>query len=64
VNNTPITLASSNGDGVQVLLMSVAAGLLFLVSVAPPLIAQATRRRRQRRGIDEFYDDDERAGDK
>jgi ABC-type phosphate transport system substrate-binding protein len=51
-SNVPISLASSNGQGVQVMLMALAAGLLLCVGVAPPLIAQAGRRRRQRRGID------------
>jgi phosphate ABC transporter phosphate-binding protein len=57
VNATPITLAASNGDGVEVTLMTLAAGLLFCLSVAPPLIAQAGRRRRRRRGYDDFYGD-------
>jgi ABC-type phosphate transport system substrate-binding protein len=56
VGDTPITLASNNGDGVEVMLMALAAGLLLLVVVAPPLIGQATKRSRQRRGIDDFYD--------
>ncbi len=63
VSDTPITLASSNGDGVEVMLMALAAGLMFLLSVVPPLIAQAGRRSRQRRGLDEFYDRDYRPGD-
>jgi hypothetical protein len=54
----PISLASSNGEGVQVMLMALAAGLLLCVGLAPPLIAQAGRRRRQRRGLDDFYGDD------
>ena len=58
VNDTPITLAGSNGDGTEVTLMALAAGMMFLLGVVPPLIAQAGRRSRQRRGIDEFYDDD------
>jgi hypothetical protein len=60
VGNTPITLASSNDSGTQVMLMAVAAGMMFLLSVVPPLLAQAGRRSRQRRGIDQFYDDEER----
>jgi ABC-type phosphate transport system substrate-binding protein len=60
VGDTPITLAGSNGDGTQVTLMAVAAGMMFLLSVGPPLIAQAGRRNRRRRGIDEFYDDEGR----
>ena len=58
VNDTPITLAGSNGSGTQVMLMALAAGMMFLLSVVPPLLAQAGRRSRQRRGIDEFYDDE------
>ena len=58
VGDTPITLAGSNGSGDQVALMAVAAGMMFLLSVAPPLLSQAARRSRQRRGIDEFYDDE------
>jgi hypothetical protein len=61
-SNTPITLAGSNGDGTEVMLMALAAGLMFLLSVVPPLLAQAGRRSRQRRGIDEFYDDERRQG--
>ena len=57
-SNVPISLASSNGEGVQVMLMALAAGLLLCVGLAPPLIAQAGRRRRQRRGVDGFYDGD------
>jgi ABC-type phosphate transport system substrate-binding protein len=62
-NDTPITLAGSNGNGVEVTLMALAAGMMFLLSVVPPLLAQAGRRSRQRRGIDEFYDDNEWPGD-
>jgi hypothetical protein len=40
------------------MLMALGAGLLFCLSVAPPLIAQASKQRRRRRGIDDFYDDD------
>jgi phosphate ABC transporter phosphate-binding protein len=58
VNDTPITLAGSNGDGSQVMLMAVAAGMMLLLSVVPPFLVQAGRRSRRRRGIDEFYDDD------
>jgi hypothetical protein len=58
VNDQPISLAGSNGDGVEVTLMALAAGMMFLVSVLPPLFAQAGRRSRQRRGIDEYYNDD------
>ena len=58
VGDTPITLAGSNGSGTQVALMALAAGMMFLLSVVPPLLSQAARRSRQRRGIDEFYDDE------
>ena len=64
VGDTPITLAGSNGSGTQVVLMALAAGMMFLLSVVPPLLAQAGRRSRQRRGIDEFYDGDEWPGDR
>jgi hypothetical protein len=64
VVNTPITLAGSNGSGVEVTLMALAAGMMFLLSVVPPLLAQAGRRSRQRRGIDEFYDDADWPGDR
>jgi hypothetical protein len=47
-----------------VTLMALAAGMMFLLSVVPPLIAQAGRRSRQRRGIDEFYDDADWPGDR
>jgi phosphate ABC transporter phosphate-binding protein len=63
VGDNPVTLAANNGDGVEITLMSLAAGLLFALSAAPPLIAQAGRRRRQKRGIDDFYGDD-RPGDR
>jgi phosphate ABC transporter phosphate-binding protein len=63
-SDTPVTLASSNGSGLEVTLMALAAGMLFLVSVVPPLVAQAGRRSRQRRGIDEFYDGSNRPGDR
>ena len=56
-SDTPITLAGSNGDGEEVALMALAAGLMFMLGVVPPILAQAGRRSRQRRGIDEFYDD-------
>jgi phosphate ABC transporter phosphate-binding protein len=52
-NPVPLTLASNNGDGVEVALMALAAGLLFCLGITPPLVAQASRRRRQRRGYDE-----------
>jgi ABC-type phosphate transport system substrate-binding protein len=63
-SDTPISLAGNNGDGVQMALMALAAGLLFLLSVVPPLLAQAGRRSRQRRGIDEFYEGNDWPGDR
>ena len=57
VGDTPMVPAASLGDGLQVTLMALAAGMLFVIGAAPPLIAQATRRSRQRRGTDEFYKD-------
>lgn len=63
-NDTPVTLAGSNGSGIEVTLMAIAAGMLFLVSVVPPLLAQAGRRSRQRRGIDEFYEDGDWPGNR
>jgi hypothetical protein len=62
VNDTPITLSASNGDGNRVLLMALAAGLFFCMGIVPPLFAQSSRRRRRRLGIDEYYDED-RPGD-
>ena len=48
-NPVPITLSSSTGDGVQVMLMALC-GFLFLgLCVIPPLAAQASGRRRQQR---------------
>jgi len=38
------------GDGSQVALMALAAALLISLGLAPPLIAQATTRRRRQRG--------------
>ena len=62
--NTPVTLASSNDSGLEVTLMALAAGMMFLLSVVPPLLAQAGKRSRQRRGIDEFYDRNDWPGDR
>ena len=63
-SDTPITLAGSNGSGLEVALMALAAGMMFLLSVVPPLLAQAGKRSRQRRGIDEFYEGNEWPGDR
>jgi ABC-type phosphate transport system substrate-binding protein len=62
--DNPISLAGNDDNGVQVALMALAAGLLFLLSVVPPLLAQAGRRSRQRRGIDEFYEGNDWPGDR
>ena len=62
--DSPISLAGNDDSGVQVALMALAAGLLFLLSVVPPLLAQAGRRSRQRRGIDEFYEGNDWPGDR
>jgi hypothetical protein len=59
VNDTPITLSASNGDGNQVLLMALAAGLFFCMGIVPPLFAQSSKRRRQRLGYDDRHDDDQ-----
>jgi hypothetical protein len=57
VNGSPIASSSSLGDGLQVTLMALAAALLlFCLSVAPPLIAQASSRRRQARGRGDMHD--------
>lgn len=63
-SDTPITLAGSNGSGIEITLMALAAGMMFLLSVVPPLLAQAGKRSRQRRGIDEFYDGNDWPGDR
>jgi ABC-type phosphate transport system substrate-binding protein len=62
--DNPISLAGNDDSGVQVALMALAAGLLLLLSVVPPLLAQAGRRSRQRRGIDEFYEGNDWPGDR
>jgi hypothetical protein len=43
--------AVSLGDDLQVTLMALAAALLLGLVLTPPLIAQVSRRRRQRRGF-------------
>ena len=48
-NPVPITLSSSNGDGVQLMLMTIAGVLVLGLCVIPPLAAQASDRRRQQR---------------
>jgi hypothetical protein len=63
-SDTPITLAGNNGSGLEVTLMALAAGMMFLLSVVPPLLAQAGKRSRQRRGIDEFYDSNDWPGNR
>jgi phosphate ABC transporter phosphate-binding protein len=50
INGVPLASATSLGDGMQVTLMVLAAVLLLGIALAPPLIAQAGARRRNRRG--------------
>jgi phosphate ABC transporter phosphate-binding protein len=50
VNGIPVSSAAGLGDGLQVTLMGLAAALLLGLILAPPLIAQASQRRRQRAG--------------
>jgi phosphate ABC transporter phosphate-binding protein len=50
VNGIPTTAPASLGDALQVALMGLAAALLVGLILAPPLIIQASRRRRQRDG--------------
>jgi phosphate ABC transporter phosphate-binding protein len=50
VNAQSVASSASLGDGLQVALMAIAAGLLLCLVVLPPVLAQASRRRRQRRG--------------
>jgi hypothetical protein len=45
------------------MLMALAAGLLFCMSIVPPLFAQSSRRRRRRLGIDDYYRDEDQPGD-
>jgi len=49
-NASPVSMSSSLGDGVQVALMTLGAILLVGLAVGPPLIAQASKRRRRRGG--------------
>jgi phosphate ABC transporter phosphate-binding protein len=49
VNGVPTAAAVSLGNSLQVALMVLAGGLLVCLALIPPLIAQAGRRRRQRR---------------
>ncbi len=53
VNGTPTNSPASLDDGLQVTLMGLAAALLVGMALAPPLIVQASRRRRQQRGADQ-----------
>jgi ABC-type phosphate transport system substrate-binding protein len=52
VPGIPVASSASLGDGLQVVLMALAAALLLGLGMAPPLIAQASARRRQRRGAE------------
>jgi phosphate ABC transporter phosphate-binding protein len=49
VNGVPTAAPVSLGDGLQDVLMALAAGLLLCLALGPPLVAQASRRRRQQR---------------
>jgi hypothetical protein len=51
VSAIPVGSPASLGDSLQVGLMGLAAALLLGLMVAPPLIAQASRRRRQRNDL-------------
>lgn len=53
----PVSSNGSLGDGVQVALMVFAAALLVSLGVIPPLLAQASGRRRQRR-VDSYFKQD------
>jgi phosphate transport system substrate-binding protein len=48
VNGEPVAAGTSLGDGVQVMLMALAAALLVGIGLVPPLIAQGNTRRRRR----------------
>jgi phosphate ABC transporter phosphate-binding protein len=50
INAIPVGSPVSLGDALQVVLMGLAAALLIGLILTPPLIAQASRRRRQRDG--------------
>ena len=52
VNGIPVAAPVSLGDALQVALMALSAALLLGLILAPPLIAQASRRRRLRGGMD------------
>jgi ABC-type phosphate transport system substrate-binding protein len=45
----PVSLSASNDDGVQAMLISLAAALFLGLCIIPPLVAQASDKRRQRR---------------
>lgn len=49
VNGVATASAVSLGNGLQVTLMALAAALLLCLALGPPLVAQASRRRRQQR---------------
>jgi phosphate ABC transporter phosphate-binding protein len=50
INGVPLASASSLGDGLRTTLMVLAGVLLVGIALAPPLIVQASNRRRDRRG--------------
>ena len=45
VSAVPVSVAATSGDGLQTALMLLAAGLLLGITVLPPLLARAARRR-------------------
>jgi phosphate ABC transporter phosphate-binding protein len=49
VAGVPTAASASLGDGLQVTLMALASALLLFLALGPPLIAQASRRRKQQR---------------
>jgi phosphate ABC transporter phosphate-binding protein len=51
IAGVPTSASVSLGNGLQVALMTLAAALLLGLVLAPPLIVQVSRRRRQRRGF-------------
>jgi hypothetical protein len=53
----PVSANGSLGDGVQVSLMVLAAAMLVGLGVVPPLLAQASDRRRKRR-VDSYFNQD------
>ena len=56
VNGQPVDAPTSLGDGVQIMLMALAAALLVGVGLVPPLVAHGNTRRRLRRGPGPDFD--------